>query len=133
MPSKCPKGKILRSAYTRADGIHVKSTCIRDTGKPGKTSAAAKVLPKPTPGALTKYGYHNVKHTLASVRRAALTKGVKDAGYATIIRRVNLIANYNKLSDPRVHKIMRSDIAWMQKNLAKKYSKSAKRASKACI
>ena len=137
---KCPKGKILRSAYkrkayTRADGtrvkaVHVKAGCVPDKGKPGKTPAKAKVLPKPTPGALSKYGYYNVKRTLAAARHKELTKAVKDAGYATIIRRVNLVANYNKLSDPRTHKVMRSDIAWMQKNLAPLYSKTAKRASK---
>ena len=127
MPAKCPPGKIRRKAYTRRDGTYVKSACVPDKGKPGKTPARKKVLPKPTAGNLSKYGYSNVKNTKAAVRRAALLKGVKDAGYATIIRRVNLIANYNKLSDPTVHRIMRSDIAWMQKNLVQKYSKTAKR------
>ncbi len=131
MPAKCPPGKIRRKAYTRKDGVHVKSTCVPDKGKPGKTPASRKVLPVPVKGNLTKYGYFKVKNTTAKVRRAALLKGVKDAGYATIIRRVNLVANYNKRSDPKVHQIMRNDIAWMQKNLASKYSKGSLRATKA--
>lgn len=125
----CPKGKIRRKSYTRQDGTYVRSTCVPDKGKPGKTRASNKVLPKPIPGELSKYGYSNIKNTLAGKRRKALTRAVKDAGYATIVRRVNLIANYNKLSNPRVHKIMRSDITWMQKNLAPKYSKVALRKS----
>lgn len=127
MPAKCPKGKIRRIAYTRADGTYVKSTCVPDKGKPGKTPARKKVLPKPTKGALSQYGYFDVKQTPAAKRRAALLKAVKATDYATIVRRVNLISNYNKLSDPRVHKIMRSDIAWMQKALRPKYSKTAAR------
>lgn len=130
MPAKCPPGKIRRRAYVRQDGTRVASTCVPDKGLPGKTPAKRKVLPKPTAGNLSKYGYDDVKHTPAAQRRAALTKGVKDAGYATIIRRVNLIANYNKRSDPRTHQIMRSDIAWMQKNLAGKFSKSAYRKAR---
>jgi hypothetical protein len=137
MPAKCPKGKILRveytrKSYTRADGTFVqgstvKAGCVPDKGKPGKTPLSRKILPKPTPGSLSKFGYHDVKHTLAAQRHGALTKAVQDAGYATIVRRVNLIANYNKFSDPTTHKIMRGDIAWMQKNLAPKFSKTFQR------
>ena len=127
MPAACPRGKIRRVGYTRKDGTKVKSTCVRDTGLPGKTPASRKVLPKPVAGNLKKFGYGDVKNTSAAVRHAALLKGVKAAGYATIIRRVNLVANYNKRTSPRVHRIMRSDKKWMQKNLADKYSKSALR------
>ena len=137
---KCPVGTILRSgykrkAYTRSDGRHVKAVmvkpvCIPDKGKPGKTPASAKVLPKPTVGALSKYGYYNIKTTPASKRRASLRNAVKNTGYATIIRRINLIANYNKLSDPVSHKIMRSDIAWIQNNLVFASKRGYKRASK---
>ncbi len=130
MPAKCSRGKIRRKAYTRKDGTYVKSTCVPDKGKPGKTPARKKVLPVPVKGNLTKFGYFDVKNTTAKVRRAALLKAVKAAGYATIVRRVNLVANYNKLSDPKVHRIMRSDMAWMHNKLAPKYSKSALRASK---
>nr|QBK88212.1 MAG: hypothetical protein LCMAC202_05740 [Marseillevirus LCMAC202] len=130
MPAKCPPGKIRRKAYTRKDGTYVKSTCVPDVGQPGKTPARKKVLPVPVKGNLSKYGYFDVKNTTPKVRRAALLKAVKAAGYATIVRRVNLIANYNKLSKPEVHEIMRSDMDWMKENLFSKYSKSSLRASK---
>lgn len=134
MVKSCSKGEILRKgyvrkAYTRSDGTFVKSkriaaVCVPDKGKPGKTKASEKVLPKPKKGGLGKYGYHNIKTTGTAKRRAALTSAVKDEGYAPIVRRLNLIANYNKNSDPRVHALMRSDMAWMKKYLAPKYSKS---------
>lgn len=127
MISKCPSGKIRRVGYVRKDGVRVASTCVPDKGKPGKTSASRKVLPKPVSGNLSMFGYSNVKNTPAEQRRKALTRAVKSAGYATIIKRINLIANYNKLSNPHVHQIMRNDIKWMQKNLAGKYSKTATR------
>lgn len=134
MVKSCPSGQILRKGYTRkqytkADGTVVKAkriapTCVPDKGKPGKTAASRKVLPVPRKGGLGNYGYHNVKSTVAANRRASLTKAVKAEGYAPIVRRLNLISNYNKNSDPRSHKIMRSDMAWMKKNLAPIYSKS---------
>ena len=129
--AKCPKGKILRKAYTRKDGTRVKSTCVPDKGKPGKTAPKNKVLPVPVKGALGKYGYHDIKNMTAAARHAALTKGVQDAGYATIIRRVNLIANYNKNSDPKTHKMMKSDIKWIQKNLCEESKSGCKGSRKA--
>ena len=130
MPSKCPEGQIRRKAYTRKDGTFVKSTCVKDRGLPGKTPLKRRSLPIPVKGALGKYGYSNIAKTLARDRREALLKGVKDTDYATIIRRINLIANYNKNSNPQVFKRIKSDITWMQKQLAPTYAKSYKKASK---
>lgn len=127
MVSKCSVGEILRKAYTRKDGTRVKSTCIKDVGKKGKSS---KVLPTPVKGSLGQYGYKNVKNTPVKTRHDALEKGVKDVGYATIIRRVNLIANYNKNTNPAVYDILRKDIGWMQKKLGPEYAKSYKKESK---
>ena len=135
--ANCQAGEIRRKAYdrkayTRKDGtrvkaVHVKSACVPDKGKRGKTPASKRVLPVLVPGNLGMYGYSNVKTTAAAARHSALTKAVKDVGYAMVIRRVNVVANFNKNSDPRVHKIMRGDIKWMQVNLAPVYSKVAQR------
>jgi len=134
---KCPPGKILREGttvkgFTRADGTKVsgytrQASCVVDKGTPGK---GPKTLPVPKPGALGKYGYSNVKSMSAKDRRQALTKAVKKEGYAPIVRRLNLLANYVKVSDPAFHKLLRSDMKWIQTNLWEKYSKSAKRVSK---
>lgn len=134
MVKTCPRGEILRKgyvrkAYKRSDGTVVKSkriaaTCVPDKGKPGKTPNSKKVLPKPKQGGLSKYGYSNIKTAGAVKRRAALTIAVKDLGYAPVVRRLNLISNYNKNSDPFAHRLLRSDMAWMKKELAPIYSKS---------
>lgn len=123
---KCPSGMIVRNAYTTKRGVHVPATCVPDKGAPGKTPASRKVLPKPKKGSLGKYGYANIKHTSAASRRVALRVAVEKDGYATIIRRLNLLANYTKVSDPETHKIMRADIAWIQKML-KAHSLTAQR------
>jgi len=136
----CGSNQILRKGYTRSDGTRVKAVCVPDKGsKPrprlleslrdSSKGKGSKTLPKPTPGSLGKYGYHDIKHTLAGDRRKALTKAVKTEGYAPIVRRLNLIANYTKVSDSTSHKIYRSDIAWIQKNLWE-YSKGSKKSKK---
>ena len=123
----CKVGQIRRRGYTRADGTYVKAVCVKDTGLPGKTPARRRVLPKPIKGALGQYGYTNIKRTPATVRRQALTKAVKDAGYATIMQRVNLVATYNKNSQPEVHRRMKSDITWMRRHLGPVYSAAAEK------
>lgn len=116
---KCTKDEIIRSGYTRKDGVKVKSVCVPDKGKPGKTKAKDKVLPKPTINGLGKYGYKDVKKMLARDRHTALEKGVKKEGILPITRRLNLISNYTKNSDPKFYKILQSDINWVNKHLKK--------------
>lgn len=115
MVDYCPVGKIRRQAYTRNDGTIVKSSCVKDMGKPGKTSQKDKVLPIPKPGMLAQFGYFNVKNKSVRLRRIALEKSVKNVGYKKTYLRVNLAANLNK-SDERVNKIMRDDMDWMKRN-----------------
>lgn len=111
----CPKGKIRRVAYTTRRGTRVKSTCVPDKGKPGRTPPHLRVLPKPTPGVLGKYGYSGVKQLSAAQRHAALRRSIRKEGYMKTMRRVNLIANYTKLSDPAAHRIYRADVNWMRR------------------
>ena len=154
MAKTCPKGQILRvgykrggyyrKPYTRKDGTKVKGAwigksevgeaCVPDTGLPHKTPASRKVLPKLKKGELGKYGYKDVKNLSTKKRREALEEAVRDAGYATIIRRLNAVANYTVNSDPKAHSIYRSDMKWIQDNLCLEYSlrpgRCAKKASK---
>jgi len=122
---KCPNGKILRKGYTRKDGTYVSPSCVKDMGKPGKTKPSQKVLPRPTSGGLSQYGYEDIRHKTARQRHQSLTKAVQKDGYATIVRRLNLLANYNKNTTPSLHEIMRRDLAWMKKELYSKYSITA--------
>jgi len=124
---QCPRGKIVRKGYKRSDGVYVRPTCVKDTGKPGKTAEKDKILPKPTSGGLSKYGYKDIRNLSAEQRHKALEKGVKKESYATIVRRLNLISNYNKNTTPSLHKIMRRDLNWMKRKLYPIYSKTANR------
>jgi hypothetical protein len=126
----CGQGKIRRSSYlkkssTQKRRVRVKSSCVPDKGKPGKTPKAKRVLPKLTPGKLGKYGYHHIKRLPANERRGALTRAVKAEGYAPIIRRLNVIRTYNK-NDP-IFTIYDSDLKWMQRNLKPIYSATAQK------
>ena len=86
---RCPSGKILRVGYKTKTGKVVKSSCVKNRGKPGK---GAKTLPTPKKdGSLSKYGY---KLDLpVDVRRKALVKAAKKEGWLEIVRRLNLIHN----------------------------------------
>ncbi len=120
----CGPNKIRRRSYTRrVTGKRVKSTCVPDKGRPGKTPKSKRVLPKLTPGKLGKYGYHDVKHKSAASRRVALTNATKEEGYAPIIRRLNVIRTYNKNSE--LFDLYNSDLKWMQRHLKPIYSKGA--------
>lgn len=114
MAPSCPAGKIRRRSYTRKDGVHVRSTCVKDMGKPGKTPSSKKVLPTPRPGGLSVYGYDDVKSKTELARHRALARGVRDVGYLTIARRLNLVANYNKNTSPAIHRKMRADLTWLR-------------------
>lgn len=123
----CGRGRIRRSSFLRKSRhsrrrTRVKSACVPDKGRRGKTPKSKRVLPKLTPGKLGKYGYHHVKEKSAGARRFALTQAVKHEGYAPIIRRLNVIRTYNK-NDP-VFDLYNSDIKWMQRHLKSMYALS---------
>lgn len=121
MARACPKGQILRKAYTRKTytkksgvkvvGAKVPATCIKDQGAPGKGKRLF-VLRK---GTLGKYGYKTSYSTEA--RHTALAKAVKGESYAAVIRKLNAVSILQRRTNPKVYKVIRGDMAWMQKNL----------------
>ena len=144
----CPEGKIRRKGsvvkgYTRKDGVYVKgskrsSTCIPDKGVKGKTSKSSillpgtrsrqisKVLPKLKKGGLAKYGLKDLEDMTVADRMKGYEKAVKKEGYAPIVRRLNVLANYTKKSNPNFSKLVRADMARIKKKFYNKYSKSSK-------
>ncbi len=105
----CPRGKIRRIAFVRKDGTRVPSSCVADTGAPGKTPARARVLPKPKPGML-----HGWKGDADSVeRRAALRKAVRAEGCAGVIRRLTLERNFTHKTSPRTSAAAWIDARWL--------------------
>jgi len=127
---KCPKGEILRKAYTRKDGTRVKASCVKDRGLPGKTPKSKKVLPKLKEGLLEKYGYKLSKSF--EKRKVALRKAMKNEGNVPVLRRVVVLRTYNK-NEPKLFKKLNRDVEFIQevrakqKLVAKKVTKKKKR------
>ena len=140
MAKSCPPGKIRRKgskvkSYTRKDVKKVKakkrrSVCVPDKGKKDKTKASKRVLPKLKPDGLGKYGLKNLEKMKVSSRMKSYEKAIKAEGYAPIVRRLNVLANYTKRSNPKFHKLIKSDMIRIKKQLAPKYSLTAKRLAK---
>lgn len=108
----------VRSAYQRKDGKIIPSavipttkvppTCVPDFGKPGH---GRKTLPKPDDIVhLTKYGYS--VHASDSQRHDALRAASRDYGTLTILRRLNLLRNYQAI--PENKEIFSQDVEYMK-------------------
>jgi hypothetical protein len=136
---KCPKGMIIRDAYSRkAHRRHTRSgksikvkpknvsaICIKDRGNPGK---GAKLLPKLAKGTLGKFGY--AKDKPLAIRMKALIKASKNepGGALSVYRRLIAIATLLKNTDPESHKKFRSDARRLKSKfgIGKKSKKSKK-------
>lgn len=136
----CPPGRILRKGFTkkahsrrsysrrsfkRATGTivpatkvrgsyvsrtYVPPTCVPDKGKPGKTPARLRILPKPEKEvSLRRYGYST--HKSEAVRHKALKKASQIHGYHKVLRRLNLLRNFQ--ADPNAKDIMSKDVKFM--------------------
>lgn len=52
-----------------------------------------------------------------SVRKTALRRAVSGESYATVIRKLNAVSILQRNTNPRVYKILRGDMRWVQNNL----------------
>lgn len=113
MAKQCKAGEILRKGYTiksgPAKGTRVTPSCVPDKGAPGK---GPKTLPKPRAGAL--HGYST--KLSAEERREVLNRLARKDGCGVVVKRLNLIANFTKRSNPSAHKTMRADMKYMQED-----------------
>jgi len=107
----CPRGQIFRKAYVKKNGTKVAGKCIKDQGKPGK----GKRLFTLRKGTLGRYGYKTKIST--SARHKALRKAVSGESYATVVRKLNAVSILQRNTNPSVYETLRSDMAWVQKNL----------------
>lgn len=126
---QCGPGEILRKGYRRKgfqrneyvkrDGTtipatyvsaaNVPPTCIKDVGKPGK---GPKILPKPGNEIhLSRYGYSI--HQPEAKRRQALRAAVNDTNNLLVLRRVNLIRNFQ--SNPDNKEKFSRDVEYLKK------------------
>lgn len=116
----CPPGKVTRHAsdpVRNGKKIHLKSTCIDDVGKPGKTPKKERI---PTPSAdmhLSAYGYKTTDPV--AKREAALKKAVKEMpkeknitkreAIVKVLRHLNLLATLQKYTNPSLSKLLKAD------------------------
>ncbi len=107
----CKQGMIRRSAYTRKNGVRVKSTCINDLGKPGKGRALIGSLKS---GELKKYGY-SLK-SKADRRHLALKRSVKAYGRGTLIKKLNALRVLHKNTHPVYSHKAHNDVKYVQKH-----------------
>lgn len=118
---KCSKGKILRRGYIRRSKkgkkIEVPPTCVKDTGKPGRTLDSKKIPVLLDKNFLGKFGYKDVKYMSTQDRRAALKKAAKKEKSLSIYRRLILFATLSKAKDKKFAKIVRADAEWLKKNI----------------
>tara|TARA_Y100000780_G_scaffold205743_1_gene200917 strand:- start:4242 stop:4808 length:567 start_codon:yes stop_codon:yes gene_type:complete len=104
---KCPKGKILRSKYTRKDGTKVSATCVKDMGREGKNTDINVTLEKDVLG---RFGYDSIEKITRGERRSALRDAVtwyKDP--LAIFRRLVYLSTLNKNTNPSLSKKFRED------------------------
>ena len=112
---KCSSGKIKRRSYKTKKGSKVKSSCVKDRGRKGKTPKNRKVLPPLKNDIhLSKYGY-SIRKT-SEERRRSLLKAVKKHDTIEVLRRLVLISNYQAKDkeNKRVIEKFRSDIEFMR-------------------
>ena len=108
------KRSYKRKSYTRKSvfrvrSARIKSNCIKMTGKHG-----LRVIPKLRKGELSKFGYSSSK--VASERHKALSKAVKEYGYLSTFRKVNVLSTLNKNRNPVLAKKFKSDANWIREN-----------------
>lgn len=127
MPTKCPSGTILRSAYTTKRGTLVPATCVKDVGKPGKTPMSAR-LPTVTDDLhLSEYGYH--ASNSEEKREAALVKAVntmmqnkkltKQEAVRKLIKHLNLLSILQRNTNPKYSAAFKKDQVKMSAVLTK--------------
>lgn len=117
--------RIWIKAYKRKNGVSVKGHYTKDQGLLGRTPKSKRVLPKPKKGELSKFGYYDIKHKHPRTRKIALHKAVKYYGYKKVMRKVNLLRNYNK-NNPILHKILSKDVEYLKAKMKPRYSKTQK-------
>lgn len=104
-------GSVIPPTYVSA--ANVEPTCIKDMGKPGK---GPKTLPKPNGYIrLSKYGY--AIHKSKNQRRAALRAATKDYNTLAVLRRLNLLRNFQAI--PENKEIFSNDVEYMKKLYSK--------------
>jgi hypothetical protein len=112
---KCSNGKIERVGYIRKDKVKVKSTCIKDQGKPGKGPKLI-TMPDYDVGLLSDYGY-SLKESHEK-RIKAIRKSMKEHSELKILRHINALRTLHKSHENLFNKLDK-DMKWIQNDYMK--------------
>lgn len=85
-------------------------------------------IPISQPGALSHYGYFDVKHMSANARHRALAKAIRAKGAVEVIRRLNALSIFQKRLNPSLSAKIRADQRWASKKLRKSRSRLRSRS-----
>ena len=116
---RCPRGTILRNAYTRSAtrvATRVASSCIKDVGLPGKGfQGEGPGIGTLKENDLAKFGYEHVVKLSAKDRHTALTKAVDEYGSLTVFRKLNALQVYTRNTSPRSALLFLRDRNWVKR------------------
>ena len=116
MPSSCPKGMIRRASYKKKSGKTVKSSCVKDMGKPGKGPKLIE-MPEYDIGLLSDYGY-TLKNSYDE-RIKSIKKALKQHSELKVLRHINALRTLHK-SNERLYNKLDKDLKWVQHDYKKK-------------
>ena len=105
---------IMRRAFTRKSGVHVKRSRIHDVGAPGKwASIHGPGIGPMKEGLLKKVGYSAEKGKTA--RHKAIRKAVKKYGPLSTFRKLQAVSTYTKRTSKGKSKTYKADRNWVRK------------------
>lgn len=112
----CPKGQIMKEAYTyikKSTGkkVKVKKTCVEDKGKPGKGPKLI-TIPSYDVGLMSEFGYE-LKDSKEN-RSKSIKKSIKKHGKLKILRHLNALRTLQK-SNEKYYNKLDNDIKMIQK------------------
>jgi hypothetical protein len=115
MSTRCLSGQIMRSGYTykkksSKKTIKVKSSCIKDQGKPGKGPKLI-TMPKYDVGLLSDYGYSLSKPYEERIK--AIKKSLKKNPKLKILQHINALRTLFK-SNEKYYNKLNKDLKWLQ-------------------
>lgn len=96
---------------------HTKSRQSTRIKSKSRSKSRTKTIAELKPGMLTKFKYH--VHMPLKERQESLRKAYKAYGYSTLIKRLNILAVYNKYKHPDIVEIVHKDMEYVRKLDAK--------------
>jgi len=102
------------TVYPKNKSMRVNSSCIKNTGKPGR--GLPKSIGPLRKGELSKYGYSF--RINMSDRHTALRRAVDEYGALGVFRKLDAVAKLTKHTVPEASSVYKMDREWIQSKYA---------------